>query len=136
MRARRCGLGDRCVRRGPGAARLLGRLGPLLAGELVNLLTLAAEIGGVAIALQLCRASRTGRSSFAVLVLGVVLWLMPFEWIERVFGYCGLALLVFVVAAFKLNPDWGAVAHGFVPSTGSGNGWVYAYFVVGLPGRR
>ena len=59
---------------------------------------------------------------------------MPFEWIERVFGYCGLSLLVFVVAAFKLNPDWGAVAHGFVPSTGSGNGWVYAYFVVGLAG--
>jgi manganese transport protein len=69
-----------------------------------------------------------------VLALGLVLWLMPFEWIERVFGYCGLALLVFVVAAIKLHPDWNAVAHGFVPSTGTGNGWVYAYFVVGLVG--
>jgi Mn2+/Fe2+ NRAMP family transporter len=59
---------------------------------------------------------------------------MPFEWIERVFGYCGLALLVFVVAAIRLNPDWGAVAHGFVPSGGTGNGWVYAYYVVGLVG--
>jgi Mn2+/Fe2+ NRAMP family transporter len=59
---------------------------------------------------------------------------MPFSWIERVFGYCGLALLVFAVAAIKLHPDWGAVAHGYVPSTGSGNGWVYAYFVVGLVG--
>jgi manganese transport protein len=59
---------------------------------------------------------------------------MPFGWIERVFGYCGLALLVFAVAAIKLNPDWGAVAHGFIPSTGSGNHWVYAYFVVGLVG--
>jgi Mn2+/Fe2+ NRAMP family transporter len=107
----------------------------LLAGELVNLLTLAAEIGGVAIALQLLSGlSYRALLVLAVLVLGLVLWLMPFEWIERVFGYCGLALLVFVVAAFKLNPDWGAVAHGFVPSTGSGNGWVYAYFVVGLAG--
>jgi manganese transport protein len=69
-----------------------------------------------------------------VLGLWLVLWLMPFEWIERIFGYCGLALLVFVVAAIKLHPDWGSVAHGFVPSTGSGNGWVYAYFVVGLVG--
>jgi Mn2+/Fe2+ NRAMP family transporter len=69
-----------------------------------------------------------------VLALGLVLWLMPFEWIERVFGYVGLALLVFVVAAIKLHPDWGEVAHGFVPSTGTGNGWVYAYFVVGLVG--
>jgi manganese transport protein len=107
----------------------------LLAGELVNLLTLAAEIGGVAIALQLLSGlSYRALLVLAVLVLGLVLWLMPFEWIERIFGYCGLSLLVFVVAAFKLNPDWGAVAHGFVPSTGSGNGWVYAYFVVGLAG--
>jgi manganese transport protein len=41
---------------------------------------------------------------------------------------------VFAVAAIKLKPDWGAVADGFVPSTGTGNGWVYAYFVVGLIG--
>ena len=34
--------------------------------------------------------------------------MLPFEWIERVFGYGGLALLVFVVAAIKLHPDWGA----------------------------
>ena len=107
----------------------------LLAGQVVNVMTLAAEIGGVAIALQLL----SGLSYRALLVLAVlgfalVLWLMPFDWIERVFGYCGLALLVFVVAAIKLHPDWGSVAHGFVPSTGTGNGWVYAYYVVGLVG--
>ena len=105
------------------------------ASQLVNLLTLAAEIGGVAIVLQLLSGlSYTGLLVLAVLGLGIVLWTMPFGWIERVFGYCGLALLVFVVAAIKLNPDWGAVAHGFVPSTGSGNHWVYAYYVVGLVG--
>jgi manganese transport protein len=105
------------------------------AAQLVNLLTLAAEIGGVAIVLQLL----SGLSYRELLVLvvvaaGLVLWLMPFQWIERIFGYCGLALLVFVVAAFKLNPDWGSVARGFVPSMGSGDSWVYAYFVVGLVG--
>jgi manganese transport protein len=107
----------------------------LLAGQLVNVLTLAAEIGGVAIVLQLLSGlSYRALLVLAVLALALVLWLMPFEWIERVFGYCGLALLVFVVAAIKLRPDWGHVAEGFVPSTGSGNGWVYAYFVVGLVG--
>jgi Mn2+/Fe2+ NRAMP family transporter len=107
----------------------------LVAGELVNLLTIAAEIGGVAIVLQLLSGlSYRALLVLAVLALGLVLWLMPFEWIERVFGYVGLALLVFVVAAIKLHPDWGEVAHGFVPSTGTGNGWVYAYFVVGLVG--
>jgi Mn2+/Fe2+ NRAMP family transporter len=107
----------------------------LLAGQLVNLLTLAAEVGGVAIVLQLLSGlSYRALLVLAVLALALVLWLMPFEWIERIFGYAGLCLLVFAVAAIKLNPDWGAVAHGFIPSTGSGNGWVYAYFVVGLVG--
>jgi manganese transport protein len=107
----------------------------LVAAELVNLLTIAAEIGGVAIVLQLLSGlPYRVLLVLAVLALALVLWLMPFQWIERVFGYCGLALLVFAVAAIKLHPDWGAVAHGFVPSTGTGNGWVYAYFVVGLVG--
>jgi manganese transport protein len=107
----------------------------LTAGQLVNLLTLAAEIGGIAIVLQLL----SGLPYRVLLVLAVVglalvLWLMPFSWIERVFGYMGLTLLVFAVAAIKLKPEWGEVANGFVPSTGTGNGWVYAYFVVGLIG--
>jgi manganese transport protein len=107
----------------------------LVAAELVNLLTIAAEIGGVAIVLQLLSGlPYRVLLVLAVLALALVLWLMPFQWIERVFGYCGLALLVFAVSAIKLHPDWGAVAHGFVPSTGTGNGWVYAYFVVGLVG--
>ena len=56
----------------------------LLAGELVNLLTLAAEIGGVAIALQLLSGlSYRALLVLAVLALGLVLWLMPFQWIER-----------------------------------------------------
>ena len=46
----------------------------------------------------------------------------------------GLCMLVFVVAAIKLHPDWGAVANGFVPSAPSGDRLVYAYFVIGLLG--
>ena len=107
----------------------------LVAGQLVNLLTLAAEIGGVAIVLQLLSGlPYRALLVLAVLALALVLWLMPFQWIERVFGYVGLALLVFAVAAIKAHPDWGSVAHGFVPSAGTGNGWVYAYYVVGLIG--
>jgi manganese transport protein len=107
----------------------------LVSGQLVNLLTLAAEIGGIALVLQLL----SGLPYRALILLGVlaltfVLWAMPFGWIERVFGYCGLALLVFAVAAIKLEPDWGQVAHGFVPSSGTGDFAVYAYFVVGLIG--
>jgi manganese transport protein len=107
----------------------------LVSGQFVNLLTLAAEIGGIAIVLQLL----SGLPYRVLLVLGVlalavVLWAMPFGWIERVFGYSGLALLVFAVAAIKLEPDWNRVAHGFLPDTGTGDITVYGYFVVGLIG--
>jgi manganese transport protein len=105
------------------------------AGQFVNLLTLAAEVGGIAIVLQLL----SGLPYRALLVLGLltialVLWLMPFGWIERVFGYMGLTLLVFAVAAVKLNPDWGQIARGFVPDAGSGDPAVYGFFIVGLIG--
>jgi Mn2+/Fe2+ NRAMP family transporter len=107
----------------------------LAAGQVVNLLTLAAEIGGVALVLQLLAGlSYAALLVLGVLVLGLVLWLMPFGWIERVFGYAGLSLLVFAVAAVKLNPDWAAVGRGFVPGVDTGDPVVYAYFVVGLIG--
>jgi len=107
----------------------------LVGAQLVSLLTLAAEVGGVALALQLL-AGLPYRVLLvlAVLALLVVLWAMPFEWIERVFGYGGLTMLVFVVAAVKLNPDWGAVGHGFVPHADTGNLALYGYFAVGLVG--
>ena len=42
---------------------------------------------------------------------------------------------MFAVAAIKLHPDWGEVAHGFVPGAHAGGSLVvYLYFVVGLLG--
>jgi Mn2+/Fe2+ NRAMP family transporter len=107
----------------------------LVAGQLVNLLTLAAEIGGVALALQLL-AGLPFRALLlvAVLGLGIAIWVLPFEWIERVFGYCGLAMLVFAVAAIKLSPPWGEVASGLVPGIDTSDTAVYLFFVVGLIG--
>jgi Mn2+/Fe2+ NRAMP family transporter len=107
----------------------------LVAGQLVNLLTIAAEIGGIALALQLL-AGLPFRVLLvlAVIALGIVIWILPFEWIERVFGYVGLTMLVFAVAALKLNPDWSDVASGFVPHVPSQDLALYAFFVVGLIG--
>ncbi len=110
-------------------------LGALIASEIVNLMTLAAEVGGVALALQLL----SGLPYRVLIVVGIaglaiVIWVAPFEWIERIFGYGGLALLVFVVAAIKLHPDWGHVAHGFVPQVHASQPLVYAYFAIGLLG--
>jgi Mn2+/Fe2+ NRAMP family transporter len=110
-------------------------LGALFSSQVVNLMTLAAEVGGVALVLQLL----SGLPYRALIVLGiaalaVVIWVSPFDWIERIFGYGGLALLVFAVAAIKLHPNWGDVAYGFVPHVDTPDKLVYAYFAVGLLG--
>jgi manganese transport protein len=111
-------------------------LATLIASQIVNLLTCAAEVGGVAICFQLL-SGLPYRLLIPLAVLALVLcsWVLPFEWLERVFGYAGLGMLVFAVAAIKLHPDWGGVAHGFVPGHHAGGGLaVYLYFVVGLLG--
>jgi Mn2+/Fe2+ NRAMP family transporter len=110
-------------------------LGALVASEVVNLMTFAAELGGVAISLQLLSGlPYRWLIVLGVLALAVVIWVTAFEWIERIFGYGGLCLLVFAVAAVKLSPDWGKVGGGFVPHVPQSNSMVYAYFVVGLLG--
>ena len=111
-------------------------LATLVASEVVNLMTCAAEIGGVAICLQLLSGlPYRVLIPLAVLGLAVSSWVLPFRWIERVFGYLGLCLLVFAVAAIKLHPDWSQVAHGFIPGSHSGGSLlVYLYYVVGLLG--
>jgi manganese transport protein len=107
----------------------------LIASEVVNLLTLAAEVGGVAIALQLLSGlSYRLLLVLAVLTLAVVLWTMHLEWLERIFGYGGLCLLVFAVAAVKVGPDWAKVGAGFIPHIAQNNPWLYLYFAVGLLG--
>jgi manganese transport protein len=107
----------------------------LFAGQVVNLMTLAAEVGGIALTLQLL-AGLPFRVLLLIGVIGltIVIWVLPFAWIERVFGYLGLALLVFAVGAIKLHPQWGEVASGFVPHADTSNLAVYGFFAVGLLG--
>jgi len=107
----------------------------LVSAQVVNLMTLTAEIGGVAICLQLLSGlPYRWLILLAGVALAIVVWVTSFDWIERIFGYGGLCLLVFAVAAVKLHPDWGAVGHGFVPHMDTGSPLLYAYFAVGLLG--
>ena len=107
----------------------------LIAAQIVNLMTCAAEVGGVAIVLQLL----TGWpyrvliwSPSSAFVLDLVVRAVRLD--REAFGYGGLCMLVFLVAALDLGPDWGAVAHGVVPTVAGPSHAVYAYFVVGLLG--
>jgi manganese transport protein len=107
----------------------------LVAAQVVNLMTLAAEVGGIAICLRLLSGLPYRWLILAAIVgLGIVVWVVSFEWIERIFGYGGLCLIVFAVAAVKLHPDWGAVAHGYVPHLNTEDTALYLFFAVGLLG--
>jgi Mn2+/Fe2+ NRAMP family transporter len=110
-------------------------LGALVSSEVVNLMMLAAELGGVAIALQLLSGlPYRWLILLAVVAFAVIIWTTAFEWLERIFGYGGLCMLVFAVAAVKLGPDWAKVAKGFILHVTQNNPTLYAYFVIGLLG--
>jgi Mn2+/Fe2+ NRAMP family transporter len=64
----------------------------------------------------------------------VIIWVTSFEWLERLFGYGGLCMLVFAVAAVKLGPDWAKVGSGLIPHVSQNNSTLYLYFVIGLLG--
>jgi manganese transport protein len=108
----------------------------LIASNLLNLLTCTAELGAIGIILHLL----TGWNERLVLVLGTlilgtVVWVLKFEWIERIFGMWGLLMIVFAVVAWKLHPDWGALATHLVPQApvhGKHETFLYAYFAVGI----
>ena len=119
------------------------RLGPragllnLAASTLVTFLTLAAEIGGVALALEL--ATSVSYLLFVPLVaflVWLVVWRMPFEQMERAFGLAGLALLAFAVALWQLGPDWSALGHEVLhPAVPDGEGHpTYWYYAIALFG--
>ncbi len=105
----------------------------LVGSVLLSVLTLAAEVGGLALVMELFfDAPYASMILVSVLFLGVIAWVLPFEWIERIFGYMGLCLLVYLVAAIDLSPDWGAVSEGLVPTAPGSSLPLYAYFAVGL----
>ncbi|HEY3106864.1 MAG TPA: Nramp family divalent metal transporter [Gaiellaceae bacterium] len=107
----------------------------LCASQFVNVMTCAAEVGGVAIILRhLFGLPYRPLIVVALLLLLVSVWFLPFEWIERIFGFGGLLLIVFAVAALKLDPDWAAVGHGLIPHIDTPSPLIWAYFVVGILG--
>jgi Mn2+/Fe2+ NRAMP family transporter len=119
--------------------RLGARMGliNLVASFFINLLTLTAELAGIAIAISLVASVHyILLLPLAALLVWLVCWRMPFEMMERIFGLAGLALIVFAVAVWKVGPDWGslfhAASHPHLPSEETP--FTYAYFGIALFG--
>jgi manganese transport protein len=110
-------------------------LANLLASSFINFLTLAAEIAGVALALEL--ASSVNYLLWIPIVAFLVwfaLWRVKFETLERAFGLAGLALVVFGVALWRLHPG-GLLTSALHPAPPSGESWAtYLYFAIALFG--
>jgi Mn2+/Fe2+ NRAMP family transporter len=119
------------------------RLGPrtgliaLVASFLVTLLTVIAEIGGVALAFELASGvNYLLWVPLAALAVWLVIWRVKFSRLEQVFGLLGLLLIVFAVALFKLGPDWGQLLHQATrPHPIGHEDWpTYAYYGIALFG--
>jgi len=119
------------------------RLGPraglanLGASFFINLMTMTAEIGGIALVLQLV----TGVEPllwmpFAAFAVWIVVWRAKFSQLENAAGLLGLSLIVFAVAVVMLGPDWGALTQQAVlPSVpASEHAASYWYYAVALFG--
>ena len=90
---------------------------PLVVELLVDTLVLAAEIGGMAVALHLMTGYdyRWFVLPVALLLWGL-LWYGSFGIIENGVSFLGLVALAFVVGPFVLDTPWREVAKGALPS--------------------
>ncbi|BAY47431.1 natural resistance-associated macrophage protein [Scytonema sp. HK-05] len=108
---------------------------PLVAEVAVDFLVLAAEIGGVCIALQLV----TGISFqwFALPVAFAIwslIWYGNFSIIENGISLLGLITLAFVVATFKLHPSLTQIGSGLLPTLPRQDTAHYLFIAVSILG--
>lgn len=129
------------VSKRPLAAAVRDRFGidfqvvPLAAEFVVDVLLLAAEIGGAAIAVKLL----TGIGYlWWVVPVGAAAWLVlrifGFGLIEYGIGLLGLVTLCFVVSAFKLEPSATELGRAMLPSLPTHDHIRYAFIAVSIVG--
>ena len=112
-------------------------LATLIGSTLLNIITCAAEIAGIAIAIRLLtdwpeKLILVG----SVFVIGGLIYVLKFQWIERIFGLTGLLMIIFAVSAMTLHPDWSALGRGLLPihtqAADTPHALLYWYFGVGI----
>lgn len=108
---------------------------PFVTELLVDFLVLAAEIGGICLALQLI----TGISFYwwalpVAFVIWLLLWKETFSIIENGTSFFGLVTLCFVVAAVMIHPPWKEVAAGVLPSLPTHDKSHYWFIAVAILG--
>jgi Mn2+/Fe2+ NRAMP family transporter len=108
---------------------------PLAAELVIDVLLLAAEIGGAAIAVKLL----TGIGfQWWILPIGLagwlVLWLCGFGGIEYGIGLLGLVTLAFVASAWQLAPNVSDLGRSLIPTLPTHHHTRYAFLAVSILG--
>jgi Mn2+/Fe2+ NRAMP family transporter len=102
---------------------------------IVTLLVLAAEIGGVCIALELATGISLQWWAFpAAFVTWFVIWKGTFGVIEKGVSMLGLVTVCFIVGAFVINPPWGQVLRSTLPSLPQHDSTHYWFIAVSILG--
>ena len=105
-------------------------------GLVVDWLVLAAEIGGVALALQLVSGISYRWWALPVAFVGwLLLWKGNLGVVENGVSALGLVAIAFVVAAVRLHPPLHDLAAGLLPSLPRSDGPSY-WFVIVRPDAR
>jgi Mn2+/Fe2+ NRAMP family transporter len=109
----------------------------LAASIISNLITCAAELGGVALILNYLTGAPYMLAAIGMAVVFILsIWVLPFKWIERIYGLLGLFMLVFAVALVAIHPPWDKFAGGFVPQVPAGLSTkellTFCYFIVAI----
>ena len=109
----------------------------LAASIISNLITCAAEIGGVALVLNYLTGWSYLLMAVAMTALLIAsIWVLPFKWIERAYGLLGLFMITFVVALVAIHPPWDKIAGGFIPQVPHGLSTkemlTFGYFMVAI----
>jgi Mn2+/Fe2+ NRAMP family transporter len=108
---------------------------PLTGVALVTLLVLAAEIGGVCLALQLATGIAFQWWALPVgFAVWLLLWLATFGVIENGVSLLGLVTVAFLVAAVRMHPSITEVARGLLPTLPSHDGARYWFLAVSILG--
>jgi Mn2+ and Fe2+ transporters of the NRAMP family len=102
---------------------------------IVVLMVLMAELGGVALSLELMTGIGFPWWALPVLlVTWLLIWKTNLDVIEDGSSILGLITLCFAVAVHRLHPDWGLVAHAAIPSLPSTDKAHYWFICVSILG--
>jgi manganese transport protein len=108
----------------------------LIASFFINLLTVTAEIAGVALVLELAtNVNYLAWIPLVAIMVWFVIWRVKFSAMEKIYGLLGLALIVTVVAIWKLGAFHELVHQSGHLAPPSSESWpVYFYFAIALLG--